>query len=233
MLEIAGVHAGYGRLRVLHDVTVRLPEGQVVGLLGANGAGKTTLLGTIMGLVRTGSGSIDFLGASLKGRETHEIVQRGITLVPQGRELFAQMTVRENLETAGLTVTSKAEASRRMEEQLSIFPRLRERVNQRASTMSGGEQQMLAIARALMLQPKVLLLDEPTMGLAPRVIGDLAKVIRALNEKGQTILLVEQNLALVLATTQRVYALRNGRIVFEGETAEIRENRDVLKMYLE
>ncbi|HMN79250.1 MAG TPA: ABC transporter ATP-binding protein [Burkholderiaceae bacterium] len=233
MLSLSSVGAGYGRLEVLRDISFQLPQGRVIGLLGANGAGKTTLLGTIMGLVPLREGRIDFLGESIGNKAPHEVVRRGITLVPQSRELFAQMTVRENLSIAGLTAATRAETAARLEEQLLTFPRLRERLEQRVHTMSGGEQQMVAIARALMLRPKVLMLDEPTAGLAPLVINDLARAIRKLNEGGQTILLVEQNLGLILAVTERVHVLRNGRNVFGGETHELKRDKEVLKMYLE
>jgi branched-chain amino acid transport system ATP-binding protein len=206
----------------------------VVGLLGANGAGKTTLLTTIMGLLPTRDGSIDFMGESIANLKPHVIVKRGVTLVPQGRELFPAMTVRENLELAGLSFGSKDELESLCEEQFANFPRLRERQAQRAQTLSGGEQQMLAIARALMLRPKLLLLDEPTMGLAPMVVDDLGRVIRKLcEERGQTILVVEQNLRLILAATEKVHVIRNGRNVFEGETQALRKDKDVLRFYLE
>jgi branched-chain amino acid transport system ATP-binding protein len=234
MLKLNAVCAAYGRLAVLHDISIDVMQGQVVGLLGANGAGKTTLLNTIMGLLPTRSGNIQFLGESIINMKPHMIVKRGITLVPQGRELFPAMTVRENLELAGLTFCDKHEIESLCEEQFLNFPRLRERVAQKAQTLSGGEQQMLAIARALMLRPKLLLLDEPTMGLAPMVVDDLGRVIRKLcEEKGQTILVVEQNLRLILSATESVHVIRNGKNVHEGPTQALRKDKDISRFYLE
>jgi branched-chain amino acid transport system ATP-binding protein len=234
MLKLNAVHAGYGRLAVLHGINLDVMQGRVVGLLGANGAGKTTLLSTIMGLLPTREGTIEFMGESIANMKPHAIVKRGVTLVPQGRELFPTMTVRENLELAGLSFGSKDELESLCEEQFSNFPRLRERQVQRAQTLSGGEQQMLAVARALMLRPKLLLLDEPTMGLAPMVVDDLGRVIRKLcEERGQTILVVEQNLRLILSVTENVHVIRNGRNVFEGETQALRNDKDILRLYLE
>lgn len=232
MLSVKSLVAGYGKLDVLHRVGLDIPAGRVVGLLGANGAGKTTLVNTIAGLNAVREGSVDFDGQPIANLRPHAIVRRGLTLVPQGREIFGGMTVRENLDVAALQLSS-AERANLLDRQLETFPRLRERLEQRALTLSGGEQQMLAIARALMVQPKLLLLDEPTMGLAPRVIQDLAQIIRTLNAQGQTILLVEQNLGLVLSTTERVYILRNGRNVFEGSTRDLETDTKVLQLYLQ
>jgi len=234
MLRLNAVGAGYGRLTVLHGIDIDVPQGQVIGLLGANGAGKTTLLNTIMGLLPTRAGGIEFMGESIANMKPHMIVKRGVTLVPQGRELFPSMTVRENLELAGLSFSSKDEIDTLREEQFTHFPRLRERQAQRAQTLSGGEQQMLAIARALMLRPKLLLLDEPTMGLAPMVVDDLGRVLRSLcEEQGQTILVVEQNLRLILSTTEHVHVMRNGKNVFDAETQTLRKDKDILRFYLE
>jgi branched-chain amino acid transport system ATP-binding protein len=233
MLDVERVVSGYGRLEVLHGIDIHVPPGRVVGLLGANGAGKTTLVNTIMGLVTMRAGSIRFEGEAIGNLRSHAIVRRGLTMVPQGREIFGGMTVRENLDVAGLGAPPGVPAARLLEQQLGTFPALRKLLDQRAQTLSGGEQQMLAIARALMLRPKLLMLDEPTMGLAPRVINDLARVIRSLNAQGQTILLVEQNLGLVLATTDLVYVLRNGQKVFEGAPRSLKDDRDMLRLYLE
>jgi len=234
MLELNSVQSGYGRLTVLHGIDLKVDQGQVVGILGANGAGKTTLLKTIMGLLPLRSGSIHFSGQSLAKQPTHEIVKRGITLVPQGRELFPSMTVRENLELAGLTGPHSGELKALLEEQFETFPRLKERASQYAQTLSGGEQQMLAIARALMLRPSLLLLDEPTMGLAPKVVDDLSRVLMRLSqERRQTLLVVEQNLRLIYAVAETVHVIRNGQRVFEGETSTLRNDKNILRMYLE
>jgi len=219
---------------VLDGVTLDVAQGSVVGLLGANGAGKTTLVKTVMGLLPMWSGDIRFYDDRISNLPSHAIVKRGITLVPQGRELFPDMTVSENLEIAGLTQGDKKFVKELCEEQFHYFPRLRERASQRASTLSGGEQQMLAIARALMLRPKLLLLDEPTMGLAPMVIDDLGVVIKKLAaERGLTILVIEQNLRLVMATTERVYIINNGKNVFGGESSALNEDKEIVRFYLE
>ena len=234
MLRLDHICTGYGRLMVLDGITIVVEQGSVVGLLGANGAGKTTLVKTIMGLLPTWSGGIRFCDDAISNLSSHAIVKRGITLVPQGRELFPDMTVAENLEIAGLTQGGKKLVRELCEEQFHYFPRLKERANQRASTLSGGEQQMLAIARALMLRPKLLLLDEPTMGLAPLVIDDLALVIKKLSaERGLTIFVIEQNLRLVMATTDKVYIINNGKNVFEGKSSALSEDKDIVRFYLE
>jgi branched-chain amino acid transport system ATP-binding protein len=232
MLKVRGLGAGYGRLAVLHDVDFDVPEGKVVAFLGSNGAGKTTLMRTIMGQLRAQAGTIEFVGENIVGRRPHEIVRRGLTLVPQGRDLFPQMTVGENLEVAGLTIGDLEQARKGREEQFTIFPPLRARASQRAQTLSGGEQQMLAIARALMLRPRLILLDEPTMGLAPLVVKELGRTVSLLSERGNTIVLVEQNLGLALAVAQHVYILQGGRVVFSGSPAELESKQDVVKYYL-
>ncbi len=232
MLELRGVRSGYGRMEVLHDFNLRVGEGTVVGVLGANGAGKTTAMKTIMGLVPVAGGAIEFLGERIDNRACDEIVRRGITLVPQGRELFPWMTVWENLEVAGLTAGSPAEARRLCEEQFETFPHLRARSVQRAQSLSGGEQQMLAVARALMLRPKLILMDEPTTGLAPKIVQELADIVRKLAAGGRTIVLVEQNLSLVLSVADYVYIIRNGRNVFEGSSEALRSEKDVHQYYL-
>ena len=232
MLEVQAVQSGYGRLTVLHDFSITVRSGTVVGVLGANGAGKTTALKTVMGLLRTSSGSIKFLGERIDNARCDEIVRRGITLVPQGRELFPWMTVHENLEIAGLSQSDPARTKRLCEEQFETFPHLRNRAMQRAQSLSGGEQQMLALARALMLEPKLILMDEPTTGLAPKVVLELGKVIKELAWKGRTIVLVEQNLGLVSSVAEYVYVIRNGRNVFEGSVETLKSDKDIHQYYL-
>jgi len=232
MLSVRELSAGYGRLRVIHNVSFNVPKGQVVAILGANGAGKTTLMRAILGQLPVEHGSIEFMGSDIVGRAPHKIVRDGLTLVPQGRDLFPGMTVRDNLEVAGLTV-GKIRATREMcDEQFKIFPPLKARSSQRAETLSGGEQQMLAIARALMLQPKLLLLDEPTMGLAPLVVLELGRIIKLLISRGETIVLVEQNLGLALDVADHVYILREGHIAFDGLPGELRQKKDLIHYYL-
>jgi branched-chain amino acid transport system ATP-binding protein len=231
MLRVRGLGAGYGRLKVLHDIDFDVPKGKVVSFLGSNGAGKTTLMRAIMGQLPA-QGSIEFMDASIVGRAPHEIVRRGLTLVPQGRDLFPGMTVRENLEVAGLTSGTIRQARALCEEQFEIFPPLRARAAQRAQTLSGGEQQMLAVARALMLKPKLLLLDEPTMGLAPLVVKELGRIIKLLASRGETIVLVEQNLGLALDVADHVYILQGGRIAFSGSPEGLNSKQDLVQYYL-
>lgn len=232
MLELRGVRSGYGRMEVLHDFNLSVGAGSIVGVLGANGAGKTTAMKTIMGLLPAAGGTIEFLGERIDNRQCDEIVGRGVTLVPQGRELFPWMTVRENLEVAGLTAGNSAEAKRLCDEQFDTFPHLSARSTQRAQSLSGGEQQMLAVARALMLRPKLILMDEPTTGLAPKIVQELAEIIRKLAAGGRTIILVEQNLNLVLSVANYVYIIRNGRNVFEGNSDAIKAEADLHQYYL-
>lgn len=232
MLEIKNVETGYGRLKVLHDFSLSVKEGSVVGLLGANGAGKSTTMKAVLGLLPVSSGYISFLGQRIDNASCEEIVRRGVTLVPQGRELFPNMTVRENLEIAGLTYGTPAETKRLCDEQFETFPHLRARATQRAQSLSGGEQQMLAVARALMLNPKLILMDEPTTGLAPKIVTELGEIIQKLAKSGRTILLVEQNLGLVSSVAEYVYVMRNGRNVFEGASEALKNEKDFHQYYL-
>ncbi len=232
MLELRGVRSGYGRMEVLHDFNLSVGAGSIVGVLGANGAGKTTAMKTIMGLLPVAGGTIEFLGERIDNKPCDAIVGRGVTLVPQGRELFPWMTVRENLEVAGLTAGNPSEVKRLCDEQFDTFPHLRARSTQRAQSLSGGEQQMLAVARALMLRPKLILMDEPTTGLAPKIVQELAEIIRKLAAGGRTIILVEQNLRLVLSAANYVYIIRNGRNVFEGDSEALKAESDLHQYYL-
>ena len=219
-------------MEVLHDFNLSVGAGSIVGVLGANGAGKTTAMKTIMGLLPVAGGTIEFLGERIDNKPCDAIVGRGVTLVPQGRELFPWMTVRENLEVAGLTAGNPSEVKRLCDEQFDTFPHLRARSTQRAQSLSGGEQQMLAVARALMLRPKLILMDEPTTGLAPKIVQELAEIIRKLAAGGRTIILVEQNLRLVLSAANYVYIIRNGRNVFEGDSEALKAESDLHQYYL-
>jgi len=233
MLEIRRLESGYGALRVLRGVSLKVPKGKVVTLLGGNGAGKTTTMKTVVGVIRATGGEIELEGEPIARLSSHAIFARGIALVPQGRELFPDMSVGENLELGALSRrTSGAQLASATEEVFDMFPRLRERAKQRAGSLSGGEQQMLAMGRALMSRPRVLLLDEPTNGLAPIIIQELTRALRRLNEAGQTILLVEQNVRVALAVAHYVYVIRTGEIVLESEAAKIDNADQMFSAYL-
>jgi len=231
MLEIADLVAGYGAIRALDGVSISVPQGSIVALFGSNGAGKTTLMHTIAGLMHPSSGTITFAGAAIGNEPAHKIFARGIALVPQGRQLFPEMSVRENLELGGLSALPAAEIGIRIEDILAIFPRLRERIDQRAAGLSGGEQQMLATGRALMSKPRLLLLDEPTTGLAPLVVAEIARILQGLKDSGQTILIVEQNTRMALELADYVYVMRVGRIVHDAPASALRGNADVFNSY--
>jgi branched-chain amino acid transport system ATP-binding protein len=232
MLEIRGLESGYGALRVLRGVSLRVPQGKCVTLLGGNGAGKTTTMKTVVGVIRATGGQIELGGERIERLRSHAIFARGIALVPQGRELFPDMSVVENLELGALARGNRAQLSDRLEDVFDKFPRLRERANQRAGSLSGGEQQMLATGRALMSQPSVLLLDEPTNGLAPLIVQELARTLKRLNETGQTILLVEQNVRVALSIADYVYVIRTGEIVLESEASKIDDADEMFSAYL-
>ena len=232
MLEVSNLSAGYGRLQVLRGVSMTVPAGGAVTLLGGNGAGKTTMMKTLCGLLRSASGEVVLEGTPIQRQSSHAIFSRGVALVPQGRELFPSMTVAENLELGGLRRLDRAALAAQMETVFSHFPRLRERARQRAGTLSGGEQQMLATGRALMSKPKLLLLDEPTSGLAPLIVAEIARIIQDLNEAGQTILLVEQNVRMALGVADSVYVIRNGRIVMEGPREDFGDSDEMFKSFM-
>jgi branched-chain amino acid transport system ATP-binding protein len=231
MLEIADLVAGYGSIRALHGVSVNVPQGQIVALLGSNGAGKTTLMHTVAGLMPPMRGTIRFDGNSIASEPAHKIFARGLALVPQGRQLFPEMSVRENLELGGLSVLKAEDVAERVGDVLTLFPRLRERIEQRAGGLSGGEQQMLATGRALISKPRLLLLDEPTTGLAPLIVAEITRILRTLKDAGQTILIVEQNVRMALELADRIYVMRVGRIVHESSAAEVRMSQDVFSSY--
>ncbi len=235
MLRLRNVDAGYGKLTVLRRVTLHVSKGEIVTIVGANGAGKTTLLETVAGLVRARAGEIVFDGAPIGRIATERIVARGCSLVPEGRQVFATMPVRENL-LLGAHVQyargNRGEVAEDLERVYGLFPILRTRAAQLAGTLSGGEQQMLAIGRALMARPKLMMLDEPSMGLAPLVVKDIFAILRRVRDAGTTVLLVEQNARGALRIADRGYVLETGRIVLQGTAEELLANRDVQRAYL-
>jgi branched-chain amino acid transport system ATP-binding protein len=231
VLAVRDLRAGYGRIAVLDGVSLDVPEGAIVALLGANGAGKTTTLRVITGLLPALAGTVTFQGGRLTGLRADRIVRRGVSMVPEARELFLEMTVQENLELGAFTRRDGAVA-RDHEMVFELFPRLRERRQQVAGTLSGGEQQMLAIARALMARPRLLLLDEPSLGLAPAVVDEIFDRIEAINRDGTTILLVEQNAQMALDIAHHGYVLETGKVVLAGRAAELAGNAMVQESYL-
>jgi branched-chain amino acid transport system ATP-binding protein len=231
MLKLDSVVARYGAIEVLHGISMEVKPQKVVALLGGNGAGKTTTMRAIMGLLPIVSGSIEFGGVRLHGDAPHTIVRRGLALVSQDRDLFPDMTVAENLELGALSLARAIDKAALLEQQLEMFPRLRERLSQHAGTLSGGERAMLAIARALMSKPELLLLDEPTCGLAPLIVAELGGTLVTLCEQGQTILLVEQNIRLALRIADQIYTIRNGSICLSAPMSEVTEE-ELAKSYL-
>lgn len=231
MLEVKDVHTYYGNIQALKGVSLRVNEGEVVTLIGSNGAGKTTTLRTIQGLLRPRQGSLLFEGSSLESLSTQAIVRLGISQSPEGRLIFPRMTVLENLEMGAFSRRDLGIKSDK-ERVLNLFPRLRERINQKGGTLSGGEQQMLAIARALMARPRLLLLDEPSMGLAPMLVTQIFSIIRDINAQGTTILLVEQNARMALTVAHRGYVLQTGQVVVQGSATDLQSNEMVRKAYL-
>ena len=231
LLEVDNIHVYYGAIHAIKGVSFEVNEGEIVTLIGANGAGKTTTLDTVSGLLRSQTGDIRFNGQSISRMPAHKVVAEGLALVPEGRRVFAQMTVQENLEMGAFTQPNSSVEPhlKRVYEQ---FPRLEERKNQIAGTLSGGEQQMLAMGRALMSQPKLLMLDEPSMGLAPILVEQIFDIIRQLHKAGTTILLVEQNAQMALSVADRAYVLETGRITLSGTGKELAESPEVKKAYL-
>lgn len=231
LLSVRDLHVSYGAIKAVRGVSFEINEGEIVTLIGANGAGKSTTLNTISGLIKPESGSIEFEGTSLVGLKAHKIVESGLALCPEGRRVFTQMTVEENLEMGGYTRTD-AENRETMGAVYDHFPRLKERRTQVAGTLSGGEQQMLAMGRALMSKPRLLMLDEPSMGLAPILVEEIFAIVKQLNESGTTILLVEQNANMALSVADRAYVLEIGTIMKTGTGAELLVDDDVRKAYL-
>jgi branched-chain amino acid transport system ATP-binding protein len=231
-LTVDGIHAYYGHIHALHGISVSVEQGEIVTLIGANGAGKSTTLKTISGFLRPRPGRVLLNGEPIHGLPPHEITRRGICLVPEGRRIFPRMTVRENLEMGAFARPAGPDVAEDFARVCRLFPRLEERLAQVAGTLSGGEQQMLAIARGLMARPKILLLDEPSMGLAPVLVEVIFRTIQEINAQGVTILLVEQNALMALQIARRGYVLETGRIVLAGAAAALRENDLVRKSYL-
>jgi branched-chain amino acid transport system ATP-binding protein len=233
MLAAKDLVVSYGAVEALHGISFEVKKGEIVTLVGANGAGKSTTLRAVSGLVAPRSGTVSFDGADVTGMAAHRLVRRGLCHVPEGRHIFTAMTVRENLELGAYTVRSHAKIASGIERVLALFPRLGERIDQPGGTLSGGEQQMLAIARALMASPRVLLLDEPSLGLAPLLVRDIFREIGRINrEEGTTILVVEQNANIALATAHRGYVLETGRIVLEDDAKALLANPRVKAAYL-
>ncbi len=232
LLEVKGLEASYGELKVLWGINLEVGKGEIVALVGPNGAGKTTLLRTIVGIVKEDKGDIIFEGKRLNDLPPYERVKLGISLVPEGGELFPYMTVQENLDIGAYLPEARRKYQENLEFVFTLFPRLKERRNQLAGTLSGGERQMLAIGRALMSSPKILMFDEPSLGLAPNLALNVLKTIQELNKEGYTILLVEQNVRLALKISNRGYVIENGRIVLEGTSEDLLNNPHVKKAYL-
>lgn len=232
LLELKNVHAYYGNIHALKGPSLEVNQGEVVTLIGSNGAGKTTILRVIQGLLRLRQGSIRFAGQALEALPAEAIVRLGISQSPEGRLIFPRMTVLENLEMGAFSRRDKLGIKQDIERVLGLFPRLKERVSQKGGTLSGGEQQMLAIARAMMARPRLLLLDEPSMGLAPKLVTQIFTIVRDINSQGTTILLVEQNARMALAVADRGYVLQTGQIVLTGTAKDLQSNEMVRKAYL-
>ncbi len=232
ILKVTGLNVNYGAIHAIHDVSLTVNEGEVVSLIGANGAGKTTILHTITGLTKAASGSVLLNGPELLTTEPHKIVTMGMAHVPEGRHVFAQMTVTENLEMGAYFRRDKDQVEKDLADVLRRFPRLAERSKQLAGTLSGGEQQMLAVGRALMSHPRILLLDEPSMGLSPLLVKEIFTTIEEVNREGVTILLVEQNAKMALSIASRAYVLETGNVVMEGEGKAMLRDDNVRKAYL-
>ena len=232
MLEVKNIQVAYGKIIAVKDISVTVNEGEIVTLIGSNGAGKSTTLRTISGLIKPKSGEITFNGKRIDGVPGHEIVGMGICHSPEGRRIFPRMSVKENLELGAFLRNDKAAVNADMERVLDLFPRLKERIKQTAGTMSGGEQQMLAVSRALMGDPKLLLLDEPSMGLAPVLVELIFDTIVKIRKQGITILLIEQNATAALEVADRAYVLESGKVKMSGSAAELRSDDKVTKAYL-
>ncbi len=232
LLTLENVHSYYGRIHALKGISLEVNEGEIVTLIGANGAGKSTTLRTISGLLHPKQGKILLGGRDISHMDPHKIVQAGVGHVPEGRGIFPKLTVKENMEMGAFTIDDPLEVERRMEYAFELFPRLKERINQKGGTLSGGEQQMLATARGLMLNPKILMLDEPSMGLAPVLVELIFDIIKQMNEKGTTILLVEQNALMALSIAHRGYVLQTGQIVIADTAENLKANPTVQHAYL-
>jgi branched-chain amino acid transport system ATP-binding protein len=232
MLEIRGLVAGYTERPVLKSIDFRVGDGEVVAILGANGAGKSTLLRTITGLLRSRKGTIQFNDHNLARMQPHQIVANGVSMVPEGRQVFSQLTIMENLRLGAYLVADKARVREDLDRVFELFPRLRERVSQTAGSLSGGEQQMLAMGRALMIRPKLLLLDEPSMGLAPLLVAQIYRIVSTINQQGTAVLVVEQNARMALSVANHAYVMETGSLVLGGTAAELQSDDRVRKAYL-
>ena len=232
LLELSNVHTYYGAIHALKGISLTVDQGEVVTLIGSNGAGKSTTLKTISGLLKPKAGEIRLNGERIDGLPAHRITELGIGHVPEGRKIFSRLTVTENLEMGAYTVTSKGALTEGIERAFTLFPRLKERAKQLGGTLSGGEQQMLAMARALMMNPKVLMMDEPSMGLAPLLVEQIFEIITTLNKQGVTILLVEQNALKALEVAHRGYVIQTGTIALQDSAENLRQNQSVREAYL-
>jgi branched-chain amino acid transport system ATP-binding protein len=232
LLSVKDLWVSYGAIQALRGISLRVEAGEIVTLIGGNGAGKSTTLRTISGLLHPRSGEVQFQGQPIQGRSAHQIVMSGLVQVPEGRGIFANLTVDENLQLGAFTRTDRVAIRKDRERALDLFPRVRERLKQQAGTLSGGEQQMLAIARALLAKPKLLMLDEPSLGLAPQIVQTIFQVIREINREGTTILLVEQNASMALQVAHRAYVIEVGEMIMEGPAAELAASDEVRKAYL-
>ena len=232
MLEVQNLNVHYGSIHAIKDISLEVNEGEIVSLIGANGAGKTTTLHTITGIKKATSGSIKLYDQDLTAIEPHKIITLGMAHVPEGRHIFAEMTVEENLEMGAFWLKGKTNVSQEIEKVYERFPRLKERYRQPPGTLSGGEQQMLAIGRAIMSKPKIMLMDEPSMGLSPLLVREIFNIIQELNRSGMTILLVEQNAKMALSIAHRAYVLETGEIVMKGKAEDMLQDDNVRKAYL-
>ena len=232
MLEVKNLSVSYGAIEAVKDISFTVNAGEIVSLIGANGAGKTTTLHTITGLVPAKSGSVMYNGVDLLKTHNNKIVTLGMAHIPEGRHVFTRMSVEENLEMGAFSLKDQSDLKKDLDMVYGLFPRLKERRNQKAGTLSGGEQQMLAMGRALMIHPKTILMDEPSMGLSPKLVKEIFSIIRKLHEQGITILLVEQNAKMALSIADRAYVLETGRITMEGDAKELLNNEQVRKAYL-
>ena len=232
MLEVKNLSVSYGAIEAVKDISFTVNAGEIVALIGANGAGKTTTLHTITGLVPAKSGSVMYNGVDLLKTHNNKIVTLGMAHIPEGRHVFTRMSVEENLEMGAFSLKDQSDLKKDLDMVYGLFPRLKERRNQKAGTLSGGEQQMLAMGRALMSHPKTILMDEPSMGLSPKLVKEIFSIIRKLHEQGITILLVEQNAKMALSIADRAYVLETGRITMEGDAKELLNNEQVRKAYL-
>ena len=232
MLKVTDLYVSYGAIHAIHGISLEVNEGEIVSLIGANGAGKTTTLHTISGLKKATSGEVSLEGHNLLATDPAKIITLGMAHVPEGRRIFSQMTVQENLEMGAFIVGDKAQIAEDVENVYRHFPRLKERYKQAGGTLSGGEQQMLAIGRAMMSRPRILLMDEPSMGLSPLLVKEIFKIIEELNQSGMTILLVEQNAKMALGIANRAYVLETGKVVMSGDAKEMLADDKVRKAYL-